>query len=69
VAFAKGYEKYKDGNKGADSLLKLGLSMQMLGKNEEACTAFVNLAKEFPNASANLKERATKSASELKCKK
>jgi tol-pal system protein YbgF len=68
VAFAKGYEKYKDGNKGADSLLKLGLSMQMLGKNEEACAAFVNLSKEFPNASANLKDRAIKSATELKCK-
>ncbi|MBE6443769.1 MAG: tol-pal system protein YbgF [Alphaproteobacteria bacterium] len=69
VAFAKGYEKYKGGNKGADNILKLGMSMQMLGKKEEACTAFVNLAKEFPNAPENLKIRATKSAEELACKK
>lgn len=69
VAFAKGYEKYKDGNKGADNILKLGLSMQMLGKNEEACTAFVNLPKEFPKAADNLKERAQKAAEELKCPK
>lgn len=68
VAFAKGYEKYKDSNKGADNILKLGMSMQMLGKKEEACTAFVNLPKEFPNAPANLKDKAAKSAKELECK-
>ena len=69
VAFAKGYEKYKDGNKGADNILKLGLSMQMLGKKEEACTAFVNLPKEFPKAPQNLKDRATKAAENLACGK
>ncbi len=68
VAFAKGYEKYKDGNKGADNILKLGMSMQMLGKKDEACTAFVNLPKEFPNAAANLKDKASKMAKELECK-
>ena len=69
VAFAKGYEKYKDGNKGADNILKLGMAMQMLGKKDEACTAFVNLEKEFPKASQNLKEKAKKSAKELACPK
>ena len=69
VAFAKGYEKYKDGNKGADNILKLGLAMQMLDKKEEACTAFVNLPKEFPKAAQNLKDRATKAAEELGCGK
>ena len=69
VAFAKGYEKYKDGNKGADNILKLGMSMQMLGKTEEACTAFVNLPKEFPKAPDNLKNKAAQLAAELKCKK
>lgn len=69
VAFAKGYELYKDGNKGADNILKLGMSMQMLGKKEEACTAFVNLPKEFPKAADNLKKRAASMAKELNCKK
>lgn len=68
VAFAKGYEKYKNGNKGADNLFKLGASMQMLGKTEEACTAYTNLPKEFPKATENLKTRAEKAAKELKCK-
>lgn len=69
VAFAKGYEKYKDGNKGADNILKLGIAMQMLNKKDEACTAFVNLEKEFPKAPQNLKERAKKAAEELACPK
>ncbi len=68
VAFAKGYEKYKDGNKGADNILKLGMSMQMLGKKDEACTAFVNLPKEFPKATDNLKNKAAQLAKELDCK-
>ena len=44
------------------------MSMQMLGKKEEACTAFVNLSKEFPKAPDNLKEKAGKLAKELECK-
>lgn len=69
VAFATGYEKYKNGHKGADNILKLGMSMQMLGKKDEACTAFTNLPKEFPKASDVLKDKAAKLAVELDCKK
>lgn len=69
VAFAQGYEKYKNGHKGADNILKLGMSMQMLGKKDEACTAYNNLAKEFPKASDVLKDKAKKLAAELECKK
>ena len=43
--------------------------MQMLGKKDEACTAFVNLAKEFPKAPENLKNKAEQAAKELACKK
>ena len=69
VAFAQGYEKYKNGHKGADNILKLGMSMQMLGKKDEACMAYNNLAKEFPKASDVLKDKAKKLATELECKK
>ena len=68
IAFAAGYEKYKNGHKGADNILKLGMSMQRLGKKEEACSAFTNLTKEFPKASDVLKEKAAKLAAELECK-
>ena len=68
VAFAKGYDKYKDGNKGADSILKLGMSMKELGKKDEACTAFTNLPKEFPKAEESVKVKAAQLAAELQCK-
>lgn len=68
VAFAKGYEKYKSGPKGADSLLKLGMSMRELKKIPEACAAFTSLAKEFPKAEKSLLDRAKTEAVKLKCK-
>ena len=60
-------KKYKNGNKGADSLFKLGMSMKELGKKAEACAAFVSMPKEFPKAETTLTEKAKKQASELKC--
>lgn len=68
VAFAKGYENYKNGAKGADSLFKLGMAMKALKKNTEACAAFQNLGAEFPKASAELKNKAKAEAKNLKCK-
>lgn len=68
VAFGKGYEKYKSGSKGADSLLKLGLSMEQLGKKAEACSAFVNLPAEFPKADNAVKSKAQSEAKKIGCK-
>ena len=41
----------------------------LVNKKDEACTAFVNLEKEFPKAPQNLKERARRKAEELACPK
>ena len=68
VACGKGLEKYKDGNKGADSLLKLGMSMRELGKKDEACTAFKTLPTEFPKAEDVTKTKAANFAKALECK-
>lgn len=68
IAFAKGYEKYKSGPKGADSLLKLGMSMRELKKNTEACAAFTSLPGEFPKAEKAVLDRAASEAKKLKCK-
>jgi tol-pal system protein YbgF len=67
VAFGRGYENYKDGSKGADSLLKLGLSMEQLGKKNEACMAFTHLSTEFPKAEASTKTKAQAEAKKLGC--
>jgi len=68
VAFAAGYQNYKDSPKRADSLLKLGVSMKALKKDTEACAAFKSLPKEFPKADQALKDRAKKESIALKCK-
>lgn len=68
VAFAKGYEKYKNGSKGADCLLKLGMTMVELKKTPEACAAFVSLPKEFPKATQELKDRAASLAKKNSCR-
>lgn len=69
VAFATGFKKYNNNTKAADNLLKLGLSMQQLGKKKEACTAFKNLKTKFPNSSETLLSRATKESEKLGCDK
>lgn len=68
VAYKNVYTNYKDGNKGAESLYKLGLSMQQLGKKAEACAALTNLASEFPKATADIKNKAKSQASKIGCK-
>lgn len=68
VAFGKGYEKYKDGAKGAESLYKLGMAMNQLNKKDEACAALTNVAKEFPKADKALLDKAKAEAGKLKCK-
>lgn len=68
VAFGKGYEKYKDGAKGAESLYKLGMAMNQLNKKDEACAALTNVAKEFPKADKTLLDKAKAEAGKLKCK-
>ena len=68
VAFAKVIEKYKDGSKGPDSLLKLGMSMQNLKKTTEACQAFNSMKTEFPKADKAILERAVSEAKKLGCK-
>lgn len=65
VAFANGMNKKSA--KGADCLLKLGMSMMFLNKKEEACAAFLNLAAEFPKASEALKTKAKSEAKKLSC--
>ncbi len=69
VAFANGFKNYKTSTKGADNLLKLGLTMEKLDKKKEACTAFKSLKKEFPKASGVVSSRATKEMEKLGCNK
>lgn len=68
VAFAKVYKDYKDGPKGADGLLKLGMSMSELNNKEAACEAFMNIKTEFPKAEERIIKKAAEEIKKLGCK-
>ncbi len=67
VAFAEGYQKYPDSGKAPDNLLKLGMSLGEVGAKNDACTALNQLAKQFPGAPANIKERAERERKRIGC--
>lgn len=49
---------YGTSNKAADAQLKRGMSLAQLGKKQDACTAFRELATKFPTAPPLLKSKA-----------
>lgn len=68
VVFAEGFQKFPNGSKAPDSLLKLGLSLAKLGETEQACKVFGELAKKFPDAPLNVRVRANRETQNLGCK-
>lgn len=66
-AFAESYKKYPDGPKGADSLLKMGMSLGKLGKNQQACVTFEQLKKEYRVGEAGILRRASDEGAKLGC--
>ena len=67
-AFAAGYQRFPKGNKAPDYLLKLGMAFGQLGKDSEACTAFLRLLTSFPNINKRLKGRAQLQRQRYQCR-
>lgn len=67
VYFLKGYKDFPKGNKAADNLLKLAMSLKALDKNKEACATLDKMKKEFPKGDKDLLARADKEKKSLKC--
>lgn len=67
VEYLKGYQSNIRGSRAADNLLKLGKSLAKLEKRKEACTTFVKLKKEFPNAPSSIKKQMTEDMKTLRC--
>jgi len=67
VAFAEGYQRYPNSGKAADNLLKLGMSLGEIGQKDDACKAFAQLARQFPGAPQNVKDRAARERKKLGC--
>ena len=65
--YLDGYQKFPEGLKAPDNLLKLGVSLARLGDNAEACTAFDKLSKSFPDATQPIKQRAQRERARISC--
>jgi tol-pal system protein YbgF len=67
LAFADAYQQNPQGQKAPDSLLKLAMSLANTSKTQDACTALTQLRNNYPNASANVRSRASEERAKLKC--
>ena len=50
TAFAEGYKNYKTSPKGPDNLLKLGLTLAVMGRKADACQIFSKFSQDYPRA-------------------
>lgn len=64
--FLQGYKKYPKGRRAADSLLKLGISLQRLGQTQQACAAYAAVSSEYPKA-VEARKRAQAEARRAGC--
>ena len=65
--FAEGYKRYPKGNKAPDDLLKLGMSLARANQRQNACIAFAQLDRDFPNPGNAIKEHAKDEKKKLGC--
>jgi len=66
-AFGVAYQDHPDGPKAVDSLLKLGLSLSLMGQGGDACAVFSEMERRFPTAPANVLQRSMQERSRLAC--
>lgn len=65
--FLEGFQKYPKSPKGADNMLKLGMTLAALGHQMEACQTLTEIGKTYPEASDKIKSRAASEAKKANC--
>jgi tol-pal system protein YbgF len=65
-AFLQGYKQYPKSRRAADSLLKLGISLNRLGQKQQACAAYDAVSAEYPKA-VEARKRAQAEAKRARC--
>ncbi len=58
AAFLKGYQDYAKSQKAPESLLKLAMSLQRLGRKDAACSSFTEFATKYPTPPAHIRNLA-----------
>lgn len=66
-AFLDSYKRAPTGSKAPDNLLKLGLSLDALDKDQEACVAINKLLREHPDSPDHIRRRAEQERQSLNC--
>ncbi|MEM8798793.1 MAG: tol-pal system protein YbgF [Pseudomonadota bacterium] len=66
-AFLTGYEGFPQGDKAAENLAFLGISLIELEAPEEACAAFDTFDSQYGNAASSLKERVDDARKQADC--
>lgn len=66
--FAEGYQQYPKGPKAASNLLKLGMSLVGMGKNDDACVAYKQLKKEYSKSAIPVLKRADTEMKRINCR-
>ncbi len=66
--FAEGYQQFPKGSKAADNLLKLGMSLGGMGKNEDACVAYKQLKSDYKGSTSPVIKRADTEMGRINCR-
>ena len=67
AAFLAGYTNYGDNIKAPDSLLKLGMTLVVMGEKKTGCDAFAELSARFPDAPQAIVRRAEIESKRAEC--
>jgi tol-pal system protein YbgF len=67
VAFSQVLKRFPLNSKAPDAMLKLGISLQALNANKEACTTFRAIRARYPAASDDVMKLAAARYAQLKC--
>jgi tol-pal system protein YbgF len=65
-SFLNGYKTYPKSRYAANSLVKLGMSLDKLGQRKQACGAYAEVSKRYPNA-AEARDLAIKEMKRAGC--
>ncbi len=65
--YLTGYQKFPDGAKAPDMLLKLAVTLVKLGENSEACVILEELSGRFPDATSAIRNRARRERKKAGC--
>lgn len=66
-AFATSFQKYPDGQKAPDTLLKLAMSLGQQDMKNEACLTLAELKKRFPNGPVSVMKKADEEKQSYGC--